>query len=1354
MDFYKITEKEVSKYKSNVIPDFHVGISNDLMVQGKSFYAVWNPDTGLWSKNEFDVVKFVDRDIEEYMEQHKGKFLDAMYLSNYSSSSWTKYKKFIKEMPDCYKQLDTKVTFANTKVKKTDYVSKRLPYDLEEGPITAYEEIISTLYDPEQREKIEWAIGAIISGDSKRIQKFIGLYGGPGTGKSTILNIIDTMFEGYCVTFDAKELVSGNNAFAGDAFATNPLVGIQQDGDLSKINDNSLLNTIVSHEKMTINEKFKSKFEIRPNTFLFIATNEPFKITNINSGLTRRLIDVHPSGRKVEKHRYDELIDEIYTNELGHIAYHCLQVYESIGRTAFNNYKPKDMMYKTDPFYNFVEDKIMMHPEVVEKDSISLQLAFAAYKAAKENDEILFTIPLHRFREELKNYFNEFINKQHRNKDGNRQSATFYGFKYELFEEENVIIKDPVPEKKKLPKWLQLKEQESIFDNYCADELAQYTYGDNEKPLGKWDDVKVTLKEIDTSKVHYVKVPVNHIVIDFDLKDEDGNKSLELNLEAAREFPPTYAEVSKGGNGLHLHYLYSGDPTELSRIYDENIEVKVFNGGSSLRRRLSLCNNLPIAVIAIDFLPKKENKKVINFDTVKNEKSIRTLIKNNLNKEYHPGTKPSIDFIKKILDDAYEGGVIYDVSDMENDIINFALNSSHQSEYCLEQVAEMHFKSEDLAPEPELRVLAPIVFYDVEVFPNLFIVNYKFEGADNPVIRLINPGPSEMEMLMKYRLIGFNCRRYDNHIIYARYQGYNNEELYNLSQRIINKVGNPFIGAAWNLSYTDIYDYASKKQSLKKWEIELGIHHQELGLPWDQPVAKKLWEKVAEYCDNDVIATEAVWNATQGDFLAREILAELTGLTVNDTTNTLSTKFIFGDNKHPQDEFNYRFMGEPEYGHTCHMEDDGITCVQDDGKIIFPGYKFELGKSSYLDVDEVGEGGYVYSRPGMYSNVWTFDVASMHPSSVIAEELFGPEFTKRFKDILQLRLHIKHKEFDKAKKMFGGALAKYLDDPKKAKALAQALKIVINSVYGLTAASFENPFRDARNIDNIVAKRGALFMINLRNLVERMGYTVVHVKTDSIKVENPDKKVIDFINNYGKRFGYNFEIEHKFEKICLVNDAVYIAKLAEDDEEWLEDTSKTRWTATGTQFAVPYVFKTLFSHEEITFADICETKQVGKGDLYLDINETLPDVSELEKVKAIREKIVKKLNHIPNNIGLTGWPEEVKISKKDQELYMQYADMSDQELDENIAEGHCYQFIGRVGSFVPIKEGCGGGNLYRYADDKYYTATGAKGYRWLEAETVQKLNKEDCIDMGYHNGLVDDAIETILQYGDFEWFAE
>lgn len=140
---------------------------------------------------------------------------------------------------------------------------KRLNYPLEEGDITAYEKLISTLYSPEERMKIEWAIGSIVCGESQKLQKFLVLYGAAGTGKSTILNIIQQLFEGYYSVFDAKALGSSSNSFALEAFKSNPLVAIQHDGDLSRIEDNTRLNSLVSHELMTVNEKFKSTYANR-----------------------------------------------------------------------------------------------------------------------------------------------------------------------------------------------------------------------------------------------------------------------------------------------------------------------------------------------------------------------------------------------------------------------------------------------------------------------------------------------------------------------------------------------------------------------------------------------------------------------------------------------------------------------------------------------------------------------------------------------------------------------------------------------------------------------------------------------------------------------------------------------------------------------------------------------------------------------------------------------------------------------------------------------------------------------------------------------------------------------------------
>lgn len=728
---------------------------------------------------------------------------------------------------------------------------------------------------------------------------------------------------------------------------------------------------------------------------------------------------------------------------------------------------------------------------------------------------------------------------------------------------------------------------------------------------------------------------------------------------------------------------------------------------------------------------------MINFDGIKNEKHLRTLLKKHLNKEIMGATKPSIDMIAKILDEAYESGLGYDVSDMKNAIIAFAANSSNQADKCLQIVSDLKWKSEDVNATSNEGGTDDLVFYDCEVFPNLFLVNYKFAGKDKPVVRLINPKPYEIEELVKHKLVGFNCRRYDNHMLYGALMGYTNEDLYNLSQRIINapkgEKNNAFFAEAYNISFTDVYDFAAKKQSLKKWEIELGLKHHELGLPWDEPVPEEKWTEVAEYCDDDVYATEAVFESLKGDWTARQILADLAGMSVNTPTNTLTTRIIFGNDRNPKLVYTDLATGEQIYANGEKKKSKNLNK--------FDGYEFVYSKEEkkyknmYRGTD-IGFGGYIRSNPGMYGNVALLDIASLHPNSIRAMQCFG-EYTKNFTDLLDARVAIKHGDFETARQMLNGRLAPYLDDESTAKDLAQALKIAINSVYGLTAASFDNPFRDPRNKNNIVALRGALFMRTLQDEVEKRGFKIVAIKTDSIKIADATKEIVDFCMEFAKPYGYTFEFEAFYDKICQINDADYIARYK--DAETCEkifgevpgDNKKHggEWTATGKQFQIPYVFKTLFSQEEILFEDLCETKEV-KTALYLDMNEKLPDVSGYEKELDKTEDKYKK-----------GMLSDVLFESECSRL------------NNLIDEGHDYHFIGKVSSFCPIKPGCGGGLLMAKRDDKYNAAAGTKGYRWLEANMVKELDKEDDIDRSYYRKLVDDAVTNISEYGDFEWFA-
>ena len=377
----------------------------------------------------------------------------------------------------------------------------------------------------------------------------------------------------------------------------------------------------------------------------------------------------------------------------------------------------------------------------------------------------------------------------------------------------------------------------------------------------------------------------------------------------------------------------------------------------------------------------------------------------------------------------------------------------------------------------------------------------------------------------------------------------------------------------------------------------------------------------------------------------------------------------------------------------------------------FPGYEYVNGKNIYRGVD-VGKGGYVYNQNGAYSNVALLDIQSMHPHSIISLNAFG-EYTQNFKDMLDARIAIKHGEFDRAKQMMGGKLSPYLNDKSKAKDLSNALKTGLNSCYGLTAANFPNPMRDNRNKNNFIALKGALLMKTLQDEVTARGFTVCHIKTDSIKIANATREIIDFAMEFVKPYGYKFEHEATYDRMCLVNGSTYIAKYA--STEWCQkeygyipdDNAKAEkenemWTATAKQFQVPFVFKTLFSKEPIEFEDLCEVKEV-KTAIYIDMNENLPEGD------------------------------------------------------------HDYHFVGKIGNFCPIKPGCGGGVLVREnkSEDgtvKYDSVTGTlkpdkeTPYRWLEAEAVKALGKEGDIDKSYYRKLVDDAVEAISEYCDFERF--
>lgn len=1342
LDFFEPKRKLV-KGIYYVYPAFYICDTKDLMIKGGDLYAIYDEEKGLWKRNQNDVVRLIDKEVKKYVAAHKEEDVAhrPMLMKEAESGIIDKWNKYVqRQMKDTFNPLDNKIIFSNTEIKREDYATHVLKYPLEEGSYESFDELMGTLYEPDERKKLEWAIGSIVAGDSTWIQKFIVIVGEPGTGKSTFFKILRMLFPGYIATINAKALGEGKD-FALEPLRNDPLIAIEDDSKLDKITDNTRLNSLISHEPLVVNEKHKTQYENTFHAMLFLGTNKDVKITDASSGLTRRLIDVSSSGKKLPVERYDELMGKI-KYELGGIAYHCLKVYQ-YNKRKYDNYVPTRMLRATNLIFNFLEE---YHEDLLKgKDGCRFIDLWNTYNTYCDLSKINFRHNRQEFRNEMRSYFKEY-HVSYEYEPGHTCNGYFKGFKFSKFNpEEETKADEPLAD---LPDWLIFDSPSSRFDDIFADEPAQLEIEDEthrKRPKNKWEKCKTKLHDILTTEVHYVNVQDKWklIFIDLDLKNEKGEKDRALNLEAAKRFPPTYAEYSKSGQGVHLYYYYTGDPSELSHIIEEDIEIKTTYDNAAIRRRLCGCNNLDIATISSGLPIKEEEEKLYDENSVMQEAQIRKCILRCFKKEHHGATTPEVHLIKKVLDEAYESGVHYDLRNMEDRIITFASNSTNQSNVCIKLVSDLHYCSKDVEESLENTNTEendipaadineddkPLCFYDTEFFKNYNVICYS-EETEEEVHKIRFPKPKDIQLLYnKYRMIAYNGRNYDAHMNRGWLLGNTPIQQYELSKGIISDgaLKHGYMDA-YNQDYADPYDISSNKQGLKDWEYDLGIDHIENNHPWDEPLPQEYWDEVDEYCCNDVKALKAVWKAIQTDVDVRRFLCDLSGLKMINTNRQHITKFIFKGNKHPNLVYTDLATGIAKYmdGKLAEPSNDFIQA--------FPGYEFnKFGfkkedykdgvcttmKSRYMEEDP-SEGGYVYSKPGIYYNVWCFDVSGMHPASLIALNKLG-EYTKIYKEIRDARLYIKHRDYESAGKLLDGILKPYLKSPKDAKKLSKALKLILNSLYGWCAATFNCEFKDPRDLDNIVAKRGALFMITLKNEVIKRGYEVIHCKTDSIKVVIPNSEVEEiqkFIEDFGEKYGYIFEVEEKFEKIALLNRAVYVAKEFEDSPAYLDrkedNPNASRWTATGgTAKEQPYVFKKLFSGEPWSISDLPQKKKAAKGALYLDFNEDFPDITaELKELAKLKKK-----------------PEgnEDRIAA----------------LETYISKQHDYKFVGRVGQFVPIKPGCGGAELLCNRDGKYVAVAGTTGYRFKDYAYVVANHLEDEIDMSYYDNMCEELKNDI-----------
>lgn len=1185
MDFYNIVIDK-SKKVTQIGPLFRTIAIQDIIIDNKAqeVVAYWDEKRMTWSEDIAKLLKGIDKEVfdefHEFQKLHPEEPVTLNTIDNVASSAYRDWLKFLNNVRTPKPEFNSEVLFSDHDIEREDYATYKLPYRPDpDVSIDEFLEGMSVFYDHENLDKLLWFIGATLTGDIHNIQKFAYLYGKAGSGKGTTIEIIKQIFQGPYTGQISLEKLTGKSEFASSQVRDLPVL-YDPEVNLYRMTNDTPLLALTAHEPISVNRKFRDPVEVTFRGFLIAASNQPVKVRNIDAGINRRLVDIYQTGNKMTTDQYNKWMS-IIPSQVPGIAHYAIQRYRAMGRSFFEGYVSQQMLAQTNYIHRFVRENYLLFT-----DPMPLGKAYEMYQSYLANDNVDFKVTRHDFQNDFSRYYDHTESK-HQTIKGIQSKFWFIGF-------DHSSVQDLEP--------TEISEQPSIYPSISETFTSDFNYFNQPEvefpaqyatsqgiPAKKWHEVTTTNHDIDQTKLHYIQAPSSILVIDIDNHHPNTDRPVmevlsELNL------PETFAEPSRSGKGIHLYFQYN-DSVPLKQIsINDQIEVKPYNGLSSIRRQFTHSNGV-VNLATINFatlkplfdkLPK-EKSPVIDEDLKRytdSEEQLRTWIKKALKREINPNTKPNVDFIQKVVQEAIDSDVTFNIKDLEPAITTFALSSTNQSEAALKIALDLTYQNPPVQPTVFEMPTAPtkrvadrdLMFYDVEVFRNVFMFSYYKQSTMNEPATLINPTQSELYDLVKGEaLVGFNNYRYDDFILYYALIGYTPMQLFNVSQMIISdKKSNELAFKAHDISYADLYEIAVTKQSLKKWEVELGLPYDEVDTDWNEPLPEDLWERVASYNRNDTRVLPELLKHLYGDYEAALVLAALSGLPLNRTINSHTTQIIF------------------TLPDGTRVKPDANETVYTDLSQEFPGYEFDRYKgSSYMGLNP-SNGGYVYSQPGVYKRAVELDLKSMHPTSAVQLNYFG-RFTPSYKALMDVKFHLSDGDLKAASKSIP-LLADILSDPStNVDTIIKAVKRAINSAYGLTSASFDNPLKNPQNIDNIVAKRGALFMITLQRKLESEGVGVIHIKTDSIKLDNPTEEQINEVIEFASTYGYQFKIEDTYTPFVLIDKAQLIGYSA----------SHESWHAIGTKFINPYTYKTLFSHEDYVLSDYRRVIESRTGKLFL-----------------------------------------------------------------------------------------------------------------------------------------------------------
>jgi len=419
-------------------------------------------------------------------------------------------------------------------------------------------------------------------------------------------------------------------------------------------------------------------------------------------------------------------------------------------------------------------------------------------------------------------------------------------------------------------------------------------------------------------------------------------------------------------------------------------------------------------------------------------------------------------------------------------------------------------------------------FYDFEVFKHDWLAVFINEKDEHLIVW--NDPAILKKILEKFDcLVGFNNHNYDDLILTGIMSGYNNYEVWKLSNAIVNggNIEYKIKMMATKLPTLDTKQELDPRLSLKVIECNLGMNIVETPVSFDidRELTGEELETVIKYCIHDVETTKKVFNLRKDYFESKfDICSEfkLDKLDVKKTRANLASKVLKCDKSRlpagvleNKDRLNITIADELR---TENIPNEILNFYKNIRQRFLDGENFEkLEKEklvySLCGVEHTfGFGGLHGARENyMYEGkMLNVDVGSYYPSMIINFGFMSraSEHPDLYKNLYDTRMEYKAKKDNKQ----------------------QIYKILLNSTFGALKSEFNDLFDPV--MSNNICVNGQLILtdliMNLRPYCE-----LVQSNTDGILVKYKEKD-LEKIKEICKEWELNYNLKLDYEYVTKI----------------------------------------------------------------------------------------------------------------------------------------------------------------------------------------------------------------------------